>query len=378
LERVTVPIPGRSYDVVIGRGVVPAAAEHLSDLLPDPRPDPGFDLGPDPGNPRRGFVVADRPVADAWFHPLADALAVLGVHAVLLGVPSGEAAKTLDVSATLLRQLATQEAHRDDLVLALGGGTTGDLAGFVASTYMRGVGLVQVPTTLTAQVDAAIGGKTAVNLPEGKNLVGTFYQPIVVLCDVDALATLSGRDLRSGLAEVAKYALAIDVELLEQLERDPTSILERDPEALEAMVARCVRAKAATVAADERDHDRRMILNYGHTLGHALERLDAFGGRTHGEAIAIGMMFAARLSEMRRVCAPGLTGRTARLLKALGLETEERLPPARDVLATFRMDKKFHGRSRFVLLEDVGRPVVVDDVTDDELAAILREMGAEG
>ncbi|MGZ8572096.1 MAG: 3-dehydroquinate synthase, partial [Actinomycetota bacterium] len=222
----TVPIPGRPYDVVIGRGVVRAAAQLLPDL----------------GAATRAFVVADRMVADAWFRPLGDALRDRGLHPVLLGVPAGEEAKTLDVYATLLHQLATQEAHRDDLVVALGGGTTGDLAGFVASTYMRGLGLVQVPTTLTAQVDAAIGGKTAVNLPEGKNLVGTFYQPLVVLCDVDALSTLDDRDLRSGLAEVAKYALALDVELLAQLERDPTPVLQREPGAMAPLVARCVRA----------------------------------------------------------------------------------------------------------------------------------------
>ncbi len=362
MERVTVPIPGRSYDVVIGRGVVPAAAQLLPDL----------------GAAARAFVVADRAVADAWFRPLGDALRDRGLHPVLLGVPAGEEAKTLDVYANLLHQLATQEAHRDDIVVALGGGTTGDLAGFVASTYMRGLGLVQVPTTLTAQVDAAIGGKTAVNLSEGKNLVGTFYQPLVVLCDVDALRTLDDRDLRSGLAEVAKYALTLDVDLLEQLERDPTPVLRRAPEVMEPLVARCVRAKAGTVAGDERDQGGRLVLNYGHTLGHALERLEAFKGRTHGEAIAVGMVFAARLSEARALCPPGLTARTTRLLKALGLETEGSLPPVAEVLATLRMDKKFHRGVRFVLLEDVGRPVVVDDVGDDELAAILREMGAEG
>lgn len=362
MERVIVPIPGRSYEVVIGSGVIAAAAEILPDL----------------GKATRAFVVADRPVADAWFPPLAGALGERGIHAVLLGVPSGEEAKTLDAYASLLRQLASQEAHRDDLVVALGGGATGDLAGFVASTYMRGIGLIQVPTTMTGQVDAAIGGKTAVNLPEGKNLVGTFHQPLAVLCDVDALATLSDRDFRSGTAEVAKYALTIDVDLLDQLERDPAPVLERDPAALEAVVARCVRAKAETVAADEHDRDRRMILNYGHTVGHALERLEAFAGRTHGEAIAVGMVFAARLAEARGVSGPGLAARTTRLLKALGLETQGSLPSVQEVLAAMRMDKKFHGGIRFVLLEDVGRPVVAHDVTDEELAAVLREMGAEG
>jgi 3-dehydroquinate synthase len=362
LERVTVPIPGRSYDVVIGTGAIEGAQAHLPDL----------------GPARHAFVVADQAVSGAWGSPLASALAAAGLHPVMLSVPSGEAAKSLQVYGTLLHQLATQEAHREDVVVALGGGTTGDLAGFVASTYMRGMRLIQVPTTLTGQVDAAIGGKTAVNLPEGKNLVGTFHQPSLVLCDPAPLATLADRDYRAGLAEVAKYALTLDLELLEGLERDPTAVLTRDPAALEPLVTRCVEAKARTVAGDETDRGRRMILNYGHTLGHALERLEAFEGKTHGEAIALGMVFAARLSEARGVAPAGLVARTVRLLTALGLETDAPLPPVPDVLGAIRMDKKFHGGVRFVLLEDVGRPVVVDGVSDEDVRAVLHEMGATG
>jgi len=360
LVRVTVPIAERSYDVVIGAGVLDDAGRHLPPLR----------------GATRAFVVADRGVADRWFERLSNALSERGLASVLLTVPPGEEAKTLAVYETLLHQLATQEAHRGDVVVALGGGAVGDLAGFVASTYMRGVPLVQVPTTLTAQVDAAIGGKTAVNLPEGKNLVGTFSQPCVVLADVEPLATLDERDFRSGLAEVAKYGLTLDLELLESLESDPAPVLRRDPAALEALVARCVAAKARTVAADERDTGSRLFLNYGHTLGHALERLDAFAGRTHGEAIAIGMVFAARLAEARGLAVTGLAGRTARLLSSLGLEVDGPLPPADEVLAAFRMDKKFHDGVRFVLLRDVGDPVVVDDVPDDELRATMGDMGA--
>jgi 3-dehydroquinate synthase len=248
----------------------------------------------------------------------------------------------------------------------------------VASSYMRGVPFVQVPTTLIGQVDAAIGGKTAVNLPEGKNLVGSFYQPLAVICDVATLSTLDERDYRSGLGEVVKYALALDPELLEMLERDPRPVLAREPAALEALVARCVRIKAGTVAGDERDTGARLFLNYGHTLGHALERLDAFAGRTHGEAIAVGMVFAARLAEARGLAREDLTGRTARLLTSVGLEVGGPLPPARDILTAFRMDKKFRGGVRFVLLEDVGLPTVVEGVTDDELRQVLIEMGAPG
>jgi 3-dehydroquinate synthase len=360
LVRVTVPIPGRSYDVVIGAGAIADATEHL------------------PAFPKAAtvFVVADREVADRWFEPLAVSLRDRGWSAVALTVPAGEDAKTLQVYGSLLHQLATQEAHRDDVVVGLGGGSTGDLAGFVASTYMRGIPFVQVPTTLTAQVDAAIGGKTAVNLPEGKNLVGTFSQPRAVLADVDALSTLPDRDFRSGLAEVAKYGLALDLELLESLERDPSPVLARDPGTLETLVARCVSAKAATVASDERDAGARLVLNYGHTLGHALERLDAFQGRSHGEAVAVGMVFAARLAEARGLAVAGLGARTMRLLSSLGLETDGTLPAADDVIAAFRLDKKYYGGVRFVLLQDVGRPVVVDDVPESQVRGILDDMGA--
>ena len=359
MERVTVRVPGRSYDVVIGSDVLARADEFLPEL-------PGAE---------RAFVVADRNVADSWFASVCEALDRRGLHAILLTVPAGEDAKTLDVYRTLVHQLATQEAHRDDPIVALGGGSTGDLSGFVSSTYMRGTPFVQIPTTLTAQVDAAIGGKTAVNLPEGKNLVGAFHQPVVVIAEIGALATLPDREFRSGLAEVAKYAITLDATLLEQLERDPAPILARDPDPLERLVARCATAKAKSVGDDERDAGTRLILNYGHTLGHALERLDAFSGRSHGEAIAIGMVFAARLSETA-LGATGLAARTVRLLSSLGLETDGPLPPVDEIVRAFGLDKKFHEGVRFVLLRDVGRPEVVDDVPEGEVRRILHEMGA--
>jgi 3-dehydroquinate synthase len=295
---------------------------------------------------------------------------------VHLTVPAGEGAKSLRVYETLLHQLSTQEAHRDDLVVALGGGAVGDVAGFLAATYMRGVPVVQVPTTLTAQVDAAVGGKTAVNLPEGKNLVGAFHQPRAVIADVETVGTLAERDFRSGLAEIAKYALALDVSLLETLEGDPGPLRARDGDSLENVVARCVRVKAGLVAEDERDVGERMFLNYGHTLGHALERLEAFEGRTHGEAISIGMVFCARLAEALGTCGGGLVGRTVRLLSSLGLETGGALPPVEEILSAFRLDKKYHGAVRFVLLEDVGRPAVVEDVPESAIRSVLVAMGA--
>jgi 3-dehydroquinate synthase len=362
VERVTVAAPSRTYDVTIGSGILRDAGAHLSELA----------------RVERAFVVADANVAERYLEPLGRGLAARGWARVHLVVPEGEDAKTLHTATVLHRQLATQEAHRDDLVVALGGGSVGDLAGFVAATYMRGVPFLQVPTTLTAQVDAAIGGKTAVNLPEGKNLVGAFHQPVAVLADVATLSTLPDREYRSGLAEVAKYALTLDLELLETLERDPSPVVERDPTVVEPLVARCIRAKAAVVGVDERDTGRRLVLNYGHTLGHALERIDAFAGRSHGEAISVGMAFAARLAEELRIATPGLAARHSRLFSALGLDAHGALPPTDEILAAMRMDKKYRGGMRFVLLEDVGRPIVVDALDEDPVRRVLEGIGTRG
>jgi 3-dehydroquinate synthetase/shikimate kinase len=320
-----------AYAVWVGRGLLARAAE----LLP-----PGV-------RGEKAFVVADREVAERFLEPLAGSLGAAGAR----------------------------EAHRDDLVVALGGGAAGDVAGFVAATYMRGLPVLQVPTTLTGQVDAAIGGKTAVNLPEGKNLVGAFHQPVAVVADVETLASLSEAEFRSGLGEVAKVALTLDLELLSLLERDAGPVVERRPDALEEVVLRCARAKAGVVSRDERDADERLVLNYGHTLGHALERLEGFAGRSHGEAVAVGMAFAARLAESRGLAAPGLAARHARLLASLGLPGAEPVPDPAAAAAAMRLDKKHRAGIRFVLLEDVGRPVVVDDVAEEEIALELSGMG---
>jgi 3-dehydroquinate synthase len=360
--RVSVTVGGSSYDVIVGPSILEEAASCLPMLE----------------EAEKGFVVADTRVAGGYLEVLAGGLEPLGLRVIHLGVPAGEEAKSLQTVVALHRQLATQEAHRDDVVIALGGGSVGDLAGFVAATYMRGVRFIQVPTTLTAQVDAAIGGKTGVNLPEGKNLVGAFHQPVAVLADMTTLATLPEREFRSGLAEVAKYGLALEPSLLELLDDRLESVLARDPVLMEEVVARCVRAKAGVVAADERDRGARLVLNYGHTLGHALERLEEFSGRSHGEAVAVGMAFAARLAEALGTARPGLWARHARTLTPLGMEPDGPLPASDRILDAMRMDKKYRGAIRFVLLEGIGRPVVVDEVPEDVLVSVLKEMGAAG
>ncbi|MFM7718512.1 MAG: 3-dehydroquinate synthase [Actinomycetota bacterium] len=343
MVEVTVATPARTYRVVVGA--------------------------------EKAFVVADAAAAEVGLAPLAAALARRGLGVVRLEVPSGERAKTLAEAERLLRELAAGEAHRDDPVVALGGGAVGDLAGFVAATYMRGVPFVQVPTTLTAQVDASVGGKTAVNLPEGKNLVGAFHQPIAVLADVETLATLPEAAYRDGLAEAAKVALALDGDLLALLEAELPRVLARDVEVLERIVERCVRAKATIVSLDERDRGARLFLNYGHTLGHALERLGGFDGRTHGEAVAVGMRFAARLAVGLGIGDQDLVARHDRLLAALGLEPRGPYPATDEILAALRMDKKYAGGVRFVLLEGLGRPRVVEGVGEEAIRAALASAG---
>ena len=318
MVRVTVPIPGRPYDICVGSGTIASIGSLLPEL-------PGASTA---------FVVSDRTVSARWFEPLASSLGAAGLATVSLIVPEGEAAKTLQVYETLLHQLATQEAHRDDPVIAVGGGAVGDLAGFVASTYMRGVPFIQVPTTLLAQVDASIGGKSAVNLPEGKNLVGTFSQPRLVIADVDTLLALPEREFcwgsRRSRSTRSRWTSSSWTCWSESPRRS-----SRASRSARAAGGPLVSAKARTVAEDERDDGARLFLNYGHTLGHALERLDAFAGRSHGEAVAVGMVFAARLAEGRGLAPDGLATRTMRLLASFGLETDGSLPGPDEILAAF-------------------------------------------
>ena len=354
MRTVAVAAPGGAYEVRVGRGLL-RGAEHFPDL-------PGAE---------KAFVVTDANVGPLYADAVAVALAERGLAPVPLTVAAGETTKSLDSAAALYQQLAVQECHRDDPVVALGGGVVGDLAGFVAATYMRGVPFVQVPTTLLAQVDASIGGKVGVNLPRGKNLVGAFHQPRRVVADVSTLASLPDAEFRSGLAEVAKYGFAVDPEILDVIETSLGDIVQRDPEVLEDLVARCAQAKADVVSEDERERGRRAILNYGHTLGHALEGLEQYRGRSHGEAVAVGMAFAARLSADLGLADAGLVSRHLRILASLGLPHGADGLDLEQVLEVMRMDKKYQHGLRFVLLEDVGRPTLVADVSEEAIARAL-------
>jgi len=301
-------------------------------------------------------------------------------------VPPGESSKTLAQAGELHDACLRAGLDRGSVVIALGGGVVTDLAGFVAATYMRGIPWVAVSTTLLGQVDAAVGGKTAVDHPECKNLIGAFHQPSSVLCDVATLATLPEEELRTGLAEVVKHAMIRDAELFARLEREAAAVLARDPAVLEQIVARNVHIKVEVVSADERESDLRRILNYGHTIGHALESLLNLA---HGRAVALGMMAETWIAERRGLVGRGVVERQKALLERFGLPTA--LPPSPSGLRRtgpkpldpdrcqeiMRHDKKAEaGRLCFVLPEAIGRVRVVQDVTDEEIRAALASLAS--
>jgi 3-dehydroquinate synthase len=304
----------------------------------------------------RALVVADSNVARLYGERATAALKAAGFAPRIMEVAAGERSKSFATLERVYDAIVEAELDRGDAIFALGGGVVGDLAGFAAATYMRGVALVQIPTTMLAQVDSALGGKTAVNHPGAKNLIGAFHQPRLVVADVATLATLPEREFREGLAEVIKYGAIMDAPMVEALERGLDAILHRDPATLEEIVARSLHHKAAVVASDTREGDLRKILNYGHTAGHALEASSGYGNLLHGEAVAIGMVAAGRLSQ----AFAGLNGaeaeRLERLIARAGLPTA--MPAGwrtEEFVRAMRLDKKRSGDEiEFVLLDRLG------------------------
>jgi 3-dehydroquinate synthase len=300
----------------------------------------------------KAFVIS-HPELEMYSDRVIRSLEGAGLSAIRLDVPEGEASKSIEVAARLLGEMADAPAHRHDVVVSVGGGVVSDLAGFVASTYARGVPVVHVATSLLGQVDAAIGGKTGVNLPQGKNLVGTIHQPVQVVCDIDALDTLPDAELRSGMAEVIKYGLIRDPDLLDLVLVGGDDILRRDPQILEELVLRSARAKAAVVGEDEFERGGRAALNYGHTFAHALEQAAGYSGIRHGEAVALGMMAAAYLAEELGRIDRDAVELHRRSLEAVGLPVAAPLR-IEDLESAWMRDKKYREGVRFVLLADVG------------------------
>lgn len=353
MHALNVPLGDRTYPVLIGRGLL-GRADVLAPYL----------------DGRQVLVVTNEIVAPLWLKPLRAALAdyELRVHVL----PDGEEQKSLETLGLLFDVLAEHRFNRDATVLALGGGVIGDVAGFAAACWQRGTGFVQLPTTLLAQVDAAVGGKTAVNIPAGKNLVGAFHQPNAVIADVATLSTLGRKEYCAGLGEIVKYGLGLDSGLFEWLEQNLDAVIDREPEALERVVYWCCALKAAVVAEDEREQGRRALLNLGHTFAHAIEASIAFGSWLHGEAVAAGLVMASELAVRLGMLERDVAARVEALVAAAGLPT--RPPPvgAERLKSFMKLDKKISGgRLRFVLPDGLGSSVVRADVPEEELDAVL-------
>ncbi|HTV96818.1 MAG TPA: 3-dehydroquinate synthase [Steroidobacteraceae bacterium] len=316
------------------------------------------------------MVVTDATVAPLYLARLRAALGQRNVAECIL--PPGEQHKTLETVSGIFDALVGKRLNRDGVVLALGGGVVGDIAGFAAACYQRGIGYVQLPTTLLAQVDSSVGGKTGVNHPGGKNLIGAFHQPLAVLADTDTLKTLPDRELSAGLAEVIKYGCVWDPQLLDWLERNVDALRDRDAAALAHAIHRSCAIKAAVVGKDERERDLRAILNFGHTFGHAIEAATGYQSYLHGEAVALGMIMAADLSQRLGMIDAAMGERIAALVRRAGLPTAApRIGRAR-ALQLMRMDKKvLSGTIRLVLLEGAGRAAVVSSYPPGALEATL-------
>jgi 3-dehydroquinate synthase len=355
MVRIDVDTPSRRYAVTLDEGILDRVARVLDEVKA----------------PARRFVVSS-PLVWRLHGPR---LAKMEVGEPVL-VPDGERFKNLQNVSRVYEALIRANADRASTLLTFGGGVIGDMAGFAAATYLRGIALVHVPTTLLAQVDASIGGKVGVNHALGKNLIGAFYQPHAVVIDPSVLRTLPRREFRAGLYEVIKYGMTSSPPLFERVGRGLTAIFSKEPEALTAVIAESCRIKAAVVAADEREAGPRRILNFGHTAGHALEAVTKYRRYRHGEAVAYGMLVAAALGVMRGALAAVDRGALAELIAGLGP-----LPPiadisTREILDAMRHDKKMvAGRLHFVLPTGIGSTTIVDDVTEKEMKAALVKVG---
>jgi 3-dehydroquinate synthase len=350
-----VPLGSRSYPIYIGAGLL-ARAELIADRLPQ----------------KRAVIITNTTVAPLYLASLRRALEARGVSVVPITLPDGESYKSWDTLNQLLDALIEQRCERNTALIALGGGVIGDIAGFAAAIYQRGVPYIQVPTTLLAQVDSAVGGKTAINHPGGKNMIGAFYQPLAVVSDTDTLATLPPRELAAGLAEVIKYGLIRDAAFFDWLEANMGRLVRREPEVLAYAIERSCANKSEVVALDERETGPRALLNFGHTFGHAIESGTGYGTWLHGEAVGTGMLLAARLSQRLGLLAAEDVKRLAAVLRAAGVPLK---PPA---LGTERFlelmghDKKVEGgRIRFVLLKRIGEAFVSAEVPRATLTEVL-------
>lgn len=354
MQRIEVNLGERSYPIFIGAGVM----EHAEELG---RAIPARDV----------LIVTNTTVGPLYVAKLTAALAPRRCIEVVL--PDGEMHKTLANVSRILDVLVTNRFSREACVVALGGGVVGDMAGFAAACYQRGIAFVQVPTTLLAQVDSSVGGKTGVNHPGGKNLIGAFHQPAAVFADTNTLGTLPDRELRAGLAEVIKYGLIVDREFFDWLEGNAQRLLARDPAALAHAIKRSCEIKAEIVGRDEREQGERALLNLGHTFGHAIESATNYNTWLHGEAVGAGMLLAAEMSQRLGWMSAAEVARVERMLMQFGLPVDVKALAAETLVEKMKIDKKISaGRIRLVLLKAIGKSVVTGDYADAALRETLQ------
>jgi 3-dehydroquinate synthase len=355
MQTLNVALAERSYPIHIGAGLL-ARPELIVDKLPQ----------------KKAVIVTNTTIAPLYLAPFQRALEALGVTVVTVILPDGEAHKNWETLNRIFDMLLEQRIERRAALIALGGGVVGDLTGFAAAVYQRGVPYIQVPTTLLAQVDSSVGGKTAINHPLGKNMVGAFYQPLAVVSDTDTLATLPPRELAAGLAEVIKYGLIRDRPFFEWLEGNMQRLVRREAEALAYAIERSCLNKAEVVATDERESGPRALLNFGHTFGHAIEAGAGYGTWLHGEAVGAGMLLATRLSQRLGLVAAEEVKRVGALLRHAGLPLDPPEFGLERYLELMGHDKKVaDGRIRFVLLKRIGEAFVTDQVPRAALAETL-------
>jgi 3-dehydroquinate synthase len=355
MQTLKVQLGDRSYPIHIGAGLL-AHAELIAERL----------------SKKKVAIVTDSTVAPLYLAPLARALEARGVEVLPIVLPDGEQHKNWETLNHIFDVLLERRCERGTTLIALGGGVVGDLAGFAAAAYLRGVPYIQLPTTLLAQVDSAVGGKTAINHPLGKNMIGAFYQPVAVISDTDTLATLPPRELAAGLAEVIKYGLIHDAAFFEWLEKNIGRLVKREPEPLAHAIERSCAIKAEIVAQDEREEGLRALLNLGHTFGHAIEAGTGYGTWLHGEAVGAGMALAARLSRKLGLVGEAETRRVDAILQAAGLPVAAPALGFERYLELMGHDKKVDGgRIRFVLLRRIGEAFISADVPRPALAAVL-------
>ncbi|MBI5723586.1 MAG: 3-dehydroquinate synthase [Planctomycetes bacterium] len=363
MRKIPVNLGDRSYAVRVGPGLLDELGRTVASL-------------PHAG---RAVVICDSNVAAIYAGTAQKSLAKARVAGEVLMFPAGEESKVLPVYCRLMDEVLglTPPIDRNTVVVALGGGVTGDLAGFVAATALRGLRLIQCPTSLLADVDSSVGGKTGLDHPAGKNLIGAFHQPAAVLIDVNTLTTLDRRQLLSGLAECVKHAFIRDETLLDFIEARTADILACQTDTMAELIERNVRIKAAIVSADERESGVRAHLNFGHTIGHAIETSVGLGNITHGQAVALGMVAACKIAVTRGMAPPAALVRLEGALDSLGLATRENGLDARQLLPAMRHDKKARaGKLRFVLPTAIGEVAVVDDVTEAQINQAIRYISA--